>query len=161
MAAGGITVSVLSGAFSALAGAAVYHLVATTLERLRVKRALLIELHRNYETLLDAEGRVQGSSWDGRLHNHYQMRAYDLILFETPKLWSEVMQTEDVVALYERLQYLNDLKNTTLVHEQTLDRDETVSIIQECKKLTKAVFPELKREWPHVARGADLSLPDQ
>jgi hypothetical protein len=152
----GLPTSILSGAFSALAGAAIYHLVSITIERQRLKRGLLLELDRNYQTLKGAEELVGSSGWDQKLHNRYQTQVFDTLTHRSAKIWESIDETTEIVEIYDQLEYLNDLQSASLVGGQSLDRDLILCNIRQAQENIEDVFPKLKRRWSSVGMNVRL-----
>lgn len=152
----GIPVAIVSPIASALAGAIIYHLVAVELRKQRLKRGLLIELSRNFATLQGAEGLVRDPNWGGKLHNRYQTRVFDSLTTTAPTVWTRLDNTQELVEIYDRLAYLNDLKSASLTGGQPLQQGAVLTILTETQDDIEEAFDALKRRWPVVGRNVEL-----
>lgn len=157
MAIFGIPLEVVTALISVFAGAAVYHLVAVTLQRRAAKKAILIELWWNHEKLEDVEEHLNPGNWDGKIHNRLQTRSFTSAQLETPAFWIDINQLDELMELYEQLEYLNDLRMASLVQGQDLDRDEVHDIVENCQELVGDITPTLRQQWSEIAVPEDFA----
>ncbi|GAA0214202.1 MULTISPECIES: hypothetical protein [Halobaculum] len=162
MATFSITQILLSSTGSALAGAAVYHLVANTIERQRSKYSVLTELRRNYRSLQKISDRTRGDSWDGVIHNGLRTTARDRLETRTPKLRFDLTDDEqrELSDLYGLYDYINRLHIVSVSGDRgDLPAENVRSLVGDAQSLTESVYGSLRDRWHVAAYRTEPELP--